>query len=263
MPGASTSSASRVHEARAISPDGSAQPSADLAAVLFDMDGTLVDSEQLWTLALDDYASHRGGVISDATRALMVGSNMRRSMNLLLTDLGLSAGEGDVTAAARWVEQRTAELFRQGLPWRPGAHRLLHDLRARGIPTALVTSTYRSLTEIALETIGRDAFEVIVCGDEVGDRNKPDPEPYLRACRSLGVEPTRCVAIEDSPSGLRAAVASGCAVVGVPCEVPLDPEDGGVRCDSLAELDAGSLGELLAGRPLSAPRGTGCKDRAS
>lgn len=222
--------------------EGSSGP----AAVLFDMDGTLVESEQLWGRSLDDYAAHRGGALSPATRELMVGSNMNRTMSLLLADLDLPSGPTEVAASAAWVERRTAELFRQGLAWRPGAHRLLHGVRAAGIRTALVTSTFRSLTEIALDTIGRDAFEITVCGDEVGGRNKPDPEPYLQACRLLGVDPLRCVAIEDSPTGVASAVSSGCTVVGVPCEVALEPADEWVLRDSLEELDADLLTKLLA-----------------
>ncbi|MDR7303438.1 HAD family hydrolase [Haloactinomyces albus] len=253
-----------MFEPHAAAPGGAGRESAELGAVLFDMDGTLVESEQLWTLSLNDYATHRGGALSAATRELLVGSNMHRSMELLLTDLGLPAEAADVAVAAEWVERRTAELFRQGLSWRPGAHRLLHGVRARGIPTALVTSTFRSLTEIAMGTLGRDTFAVTVCGDEVGGRNKPDPEPYLQACRTLGVDPARCVALEDSPTGVAAAVSAGCTVIGVPCEVPLEPGEGRFLYDSLEALDADSLAELLAApRPPSVPWGTGCKDRAS
>lgn len=217
------------------------------AAVLFDMDGTLVDSEKLWTISLDDYATYRGGAISDPTRALMVGSNMDRSMGLLLRDLELPSGSAEVADAARWVARRTAELFEQGLSWRPGAQQLLHGLRATGVPTALVTSTIRSLTEIALDTLGHDVFDATVCGDEVEGRNKPDPEPYLRACRTLGVDAGECVAIEDSPTGVASAVAAGCTVVGVPCEVPLEPGERRVLRDSLEDLDGDLLAELVGG----------------
>ncbi|MBA8823668.1 HAD superfamily hydrolase (TIGR01509 family) [Saccharopolyspora lacisalsi] len=217
------------------------------AAVLFDMDGTLVDSEKLWKISLDDYAAYRGGAISAPTRALMVGSNMERSMGLLLRDLELLSGPSEVEAAAQWVAGRTAELFRQGLSWRPGARRLLRGLRDRGVPTALVTSTIRPLTKIALDTLGHDSFDATVCGDEVEGRNKPHPEPYLRACRMLGVDPGECVAVEDSPTGVNSAVDAGCTVVGVPCEVPLEPGERRVLCDSLEQLDGALLAEVLAG----------------
>lgn len=216
------------------------------AAVLFDMDGTLVDSEKLWTIALDDYAAHRGGALSDATRESMVGSNMTRSMKLLLADVGIPPTEAEVDAAAEWVAGRMAQLFAQGLPWRPGAPEALREARALGVPVALVTSTIRSLTERALDTLGRDTFDVTVCGDEVDGRNKPDPEPYLKAARLLGVDPAACVAVEDSPTGVASAEAAGCLVVAVPCEVPLAPGPNRVLHESLHEVDFAALGELFA-----------------
>lgn len=216
------------------------------AAVLWDMDGTLVDSEKLWSIALDDYAAHRGGVLSAATRKALVGSNMERTVRVLLEDLGLPSGAADREQAARWVERRAAELFAAGLPWRPGAEEALSAVRASGTPTALVTSTVRSLTDIALHSLGRDRFDVIVCGDEVGGRNKPDPEPYLRACRMLGVRPEACVVFEDSPAGTYSAVAAGCTVIGIPCEVPLEAGPRCFVCESLLEVDMDTLGELLS-----------------
>jgi HAD superfamily hydrolase (TIGR01509 family) len=217
------------------------------AAVLFDMDGTLVDSEKLWSIALHDYAEYRGGAVTAATREAMVGSNMRESMRMLLADLGLPAGATEIVDAATWVERRTAALFRQGLPWRPGAREALCAVRASGVPTALVTSTVRSLTEIALDTLGRRFFDVTVCGDEVNGRNKPEPEPYLRACRLLGVDPGECVAIEDSPTGVSSAVDAGCLVIAVPCEVPLQPGPRRILRASLDGLDMAVIAEYLAG----------------
>jgi HAD superfamily hydrolase (TIGR01509 family) len=215
------------------------------AAVLFDMDGTLVDSEKLWTIALADYAAHRGGVLTDATREGMVGSNMTRSMRMLLADVGVPDTDAEVEAAAKWVAARMAVLFEQGLPWRPGAPEALREARSLGIPTALVTSTIRSLTELALETLGRDSFDVTVCGDEVDGQNKPHPEPYLKAARLLGVDAADCVAIEDSPTGVAAAEAAGCVVIAIPCEVPLQPGPHRLLCDSLEDVNFAALGELF------------------
>ena len=223
------------------------QRTVDPAAVLFDMDGTLTDSEKLWGIALDDYAAHRGGALSSELRPQLVGSNMGRTMGLVLADLGLPAGADEIDAGARWVEARAGELFRDDLPWRPGAQEALAAVRASGLPTALVTSTIRSLTEIALETLGRASFEVTVCGDEVDGKNKPDPEPYLRACRGLGVDPARCVAVEDSPAGASSAGAAGCTVIAVPCEVPVEPGARRVVRRSLEGFDPAELPALLAG----------------
>ncbi|WP_267898832.1 HAD family hydrolase [Saccharopolyspora rhizosphaerae] len=218
---------------------------AQPAAVLFDMDGTLVDSEKLWTIALDDYAAHRGGSLSQRTREDMVGSNMTRSMRLLLVDLGLPDGNSEIAAAASWVARRMTQLFAEGLPWRPGAQEALRSANELGLRTALVTSTIRPLTDLALDTLGHDSFDVTVCGDEVDGRNKPDPEPYLKAARLLEVDPADCVAIEDSPTGVASAEAAGCAVLAVPCEVPLEPGPLRTLRDSLAEVDFAALGDLF------------------
>jgi beta-phosphoglucomutase-like phosphatase (HAD superfamily) len=123
-------------------------------------------------------------------------------------------------------------------------------VRESGLPTALVTSTERELTELALDTIGREFFDVTVCGDEVDGRNKPEPEPYLKAARLLGVAAEDCVAVEDSPTGVAAAVAAGCTVLVVPCDVPVPGGERRVLRESLVGLDVEELGRLL--RPAAA-----------
>ena len=212
-----------------------------MQAVFFDMDGTLVDSEKLWSVALDDLAAAFGGELSADARAAMVGTNMAVSMRLFHDDLGL---DGDLAESQQMLESRTKELFALGLPWRVGARELLHEVRAAGVPTALVTATHRHLVEVALTTLGPEHFDVVVCGDEV-IRSKPHPEPYLRAARLLGVEPARCVAIEDSPTGVASAAAAGCAVLAVPSEVPVPPGERRTIRDSLAEVDLAYLRGLL------------------
>ena len=158
------------------------------AAVLFDMDGTLVDSEKVWDVALRELAVHAGGSLSEPARTAMVGTSMAVSMQILHDDLGMPWR--DAAADASWLEARVHFLFGGGgLVWRPGAMELIREVRAAGVPTALVTSTRRKLVEVALDTLGRDSFEVVVCGDEV-THAKPDPTPYLTAAELLGV-PTR------------------------------------------------------------------------
>ncbi|ANZ42100.1 HAD family hydrolase [Lentzea guizhouensis] len=217
---------------------------SDLQAVLWDMDGTLLDSEKLWDIPLFEYAEKLGGVLSQETRERMVGSNVPTTMRLLFGDVGIEPTEADMADGAAWILRRTEEVFRAGLPWRPGAQEALKAVRASGVPMALVTSTERGLTEVALDTIGRDLFDVTVCGDEVDGLNKPLPEPYLKAARLLGVDAARCVAIEDSPTGVTAAVAAGCTVLVVPCDVEVPPGERRIFRDSLVGVDLDVLKAL-------------------
>ncbi len=212
------------------------------AAVLFDMDGTLVDSEKVWDVALHELAAHAGGTLSLAARHAMVGSSMRVSMRILRDDLGQP--DRDEAADVAWIEGRVEELFAAGLVWRPGAMELLRAVRAAGLPTALVTSTGRRLVEVALGTLGRDNFDAVVCGDEVS-APKPDPAPYRRAAELLGVPIDQCVAIEDSPTGMTSALASGARVIAVPAELELPPTDGVHVRESLVGVDVAFLGSLF------------------
>lgn len=215
------------------------------AAVLFDMDGTLVDSEKLWDVALQELAKEYGGELSVDARQSIIGTAMAESMRILHDDLGQPERDPEISAA--WINARIVELFRTGLPWQPGAFDLLGAVRAAGIPTALVTSSPRALVEIALDTLGRDNFDTVVAGDEVVAA-KPHPEPYLTAARLLGVPIERCVAIEDSPTGVASALASGAAVLAVPAEVALPSTVGVHQVESLTGVDLALLAALLTDR---------------
>jgi HAD superfamily hydrolase (TIGR01509 family) len=218
--------------------------------VLFDMDGTLVDSEKVWEIALHELAARAGGTLSPAARHAMIGSSMANSMRILRDDLGQP--DRPEAPDVEWLTTRVFELFGDGLVWRPGAQALLHAVRFAGLPTALVTSTGRRLVDVALETIGRDNFDVIVCGDEV-TMPKPDPEPYRAAAKLLGVAIEDCVAIEDSPTGVSSALASGAAVLAVPSELELPPTDGVHLRTSLVGVDPEYLAGLLVNRGLLQP----------
>lgn len=212
-----------------------------LSAVLFDMDGTLIDSEKLWSLALDEVSRGLGGALSPQTRLAMVGTDLVSSVQLLLDDLGV---DGEIDVVQRLLVDATARHFATSIEWRPGAQELLHLVRESGLPTALVTSTHRNLTSTALETIGRGNFDVIVCGDDV-TATKPDPEPYLRACAELSIDIARAVAVEDSPAGAAAAVSAGLKTLVVPLEVPVDPAPGLTFATTLEGVTLDTLRALL------------------
>jgi HAD superfamily hydrolase (TIGR01509 family) len=232
-------------------------PAGDLRAVLFDMDGTLVETEQYWGEAMFELAERLGGRMSEGARASTVGSTMRRSMTILHADLGLVRTEEQLLADARWVEDRTAQLLGTGVSWCPGARELVTAVRAAGLRTALVTTTPRRLADIVLASIradlGGDPFDVTVCGDEVPAR-KPDPAPYLQAMAALGVEPGECVVVEDSESGVAAGLAAGAAVLGVPTVQELAPAPGLTLRNGLVGVDVAGLADVLAARtPVDVP----------
>ncbi|MGD9986812.1 HAD family hydrolase [Pseudonocardia sp.] len=216
------------------------------AAVLFDMDGTLVDSEKLWDRSLVDTMAWLGsGPLTDEARRETVGGNLAFSVGVLLREAGVEATAQQVTDTARHLVARTEELFLRGLPWRPGARELLAALHDAAVPAALVTNTGRRLTDLALRTIGEQWFAATVCGDEV-PHGKPAPDVYLRAAHLLGVPVGECLAVEDSPTGAAAADAAGAVVLVVPCEVPVPGGPRRARRDTLAGLDVDGLAALFA-----------------
>ncbi|GAB2631883.1 HAD family phosphatase [Nocardia goodfellowii] len=206
-----------------------------LAAVLWDMDGTLLDSEKLWDIAVRELARELGHEMTDEIRHALIGSAGPDAMRIIFTGLGLEPDVAEVERARLFLETRVAELMTGPIPWRPGAKDALAMVRAAGLSSALVTNTKRSLAEYGLDTLGREFFDASVCGDEVL-QGKPDPAIYLRAAELLGVDPKHCVAIEDSPTGARAAELAGCAVLVVPCEIPVPPSPTRVFRDTLIGL---------------------------
>ena len=217
------------------------------AAVLWDLDGTLLDSEKLWDIPLYELTEKLGGSLSLPTRQAMVGTNVKRTLDLLYGEVGIHDPTPEQLAdGAAWIDKRMGEVFGGELPWRPGARDALATVRDAGFPMALVTSTERNLTELALDTIGRSLFDTTVCGDEVDGLNKPHPEPYLRAARVLGVDPAACVAVEDSPTGTASAAGAGCTVLVVPCDVPVAPGERRVFRSSLEGLAVADLTALVA-----------------
>jgi HAD superfamily hydrolase (TIGR01509 family) len=214
-----------------------------LLAVLWDMDGTLVDSEKLWDVSLAELARRLGGELSADTRAAMVGGSMDSTLERMFAEVGLPATPEAMADAGDWLTERTGQLFGTDLRWRPGAPEALRAARAGGLATALVTSTQRLLTERALDWIGREHFDVVVCGDEVANP-KPAPDPYLRAAELLEVPAWRCVAVEDSPTGTAAAEAAGCGVLVVPNDVEVPAGLGRVHRDGLVGLTVTELAQV-------------------
>jgi len=211
-----------------------------MQAVLFDMDGTLVDSEKLWDISLAALYNELGGTLSQEVRVSMVGGSAEDTIRTVYTDLGLELDPVAMEGSIRWLHDYTAQLFDGGLPWCDGARELLEALAAEGTPMALVTNTQRALTDRALNSIGRQYFSATVCGDEV-PRGKPAPDAYQRAAALLGLRPEACLAIEDSVTGTAAAESAGCPVLVVPNDVAVPRGPRRRHISSLADVGVADL----------------------
>lgn len=216
-----------------------------MKAVLFDMDGTLVDSEKLWDIAMAELYAKYGAVMTSEVRDSTVGGSAQDVIRIVYADLGLTPDPHQMAATADWLHEITGELFEAGLPWCEGAPELLEALAAAEIPMALVTNTRRSLTERALDSIGRGYFAASVCGDEV-PRGKPAPDAYRRGAELLGRTPAQCLAIEDSVTGAASAEEAGCPVLVVPNDVAVPPSVRRRHVDSLAGLDVAGLRSIFS-----------------
>ncbi|MQY08658.1 HAD family hydrolase [Actinomadura macrotermitis] len=213
-----------------------------LQAVLFDMDGLLIDSERLWLAVEHEVMARLGGEWSEEHQHDLVGGSLDRAVAYMLE---LSGSDVPPARVGEWLLAGMAEQLGAGVPLLPGAKELLAEVRAAGVPAALVSSSHRRLIEPVLDAIGREHFAVTVAGDEVA-RTKPDPEPYLTAAARLGADPRRCVVLEDSPNGLAAAEAAGCRTVAVPGVLPVPAAPGRTVVASLREVDLAFLAALGA-----------------
>jgi HAD superfamily hydrolase (TIGR01509 family) len=212
------------------------------AAVLWDMDGTIIDTESFWMDAETELIAHYGGTWSHSDALQLVGQGLWHSARVLQSR-GVELTEDQI------IQQLTAIVLERirtgGLPWRPGARELLLELKSAGIPTALVTMSIRSLATVVADIIDFDAFTLVVAGDDVA-HSKPHPAAYLRAIELLGVDATECVAIEDSPPGVASASAAGVATIGVPLNVPLTEDGRFVVWPTLAGRTIEDLATVLA-----------------
>ncbi|WP_030904618.1 HAD-IA family hydrolase [Streptosporangium amethystogenes] len=214
-----------------------------MEAVLFDMDGLLVDSEKIWFQVETEVMERLGGEWGAAHQANMVGGSMSAAVAYMLRVSGGSAAPEEVE---NWMLEGMISRLAGGVEMMPGAAELLAGVHGEGLATALVTSSARPIAETCLRSIGRHHFDHVVTGDDVAG-TKPDPEPYLTAARLLGVDPARCVALEDSPNGVTSATSAGCRVVAVPSVLPIPGAPGRLVVGSLHEIDVEVLRSLSAG----------------
>lgn len=210
-------------------------------AVFFDMDGLLVDSERVWLEIETGVMARLGAAWTPEHQAHLVGGSMERTVDYMLA---VSGAEVAPRAVREWMIDGMVARLQDGVPVMPGASELLDALRDEGVPVGLVTSSLRPIADAVLKSVGRERFDLVVTADDV-TRTKPDPEPYLTAARRLGAEPVRCVVLEDSPNGVAAATAAGCAVVAVPSLLPVEQAPGRLVVTSLTDVRVADLRALL------------------
>ncbi len=213
-----------------------------MQAVLWDMDGTLVDTEPYWIEVEHAMAAKYGGEWTEADAMAMVGNNLLDSGRYMQERWGV-----DLTPAAIVEEllDGVVDMVGESVPWRPGARELLEALGAAGVRCGLVTMSYARFAAPILAQLPPETFRVIVTGDQV-EFGKPHPEPYLTAAAALGVQAGECVAIEDSNTGAKSAEAAGCTVLVVEHHVPVLDGPRRVFRDTLEGLTVEELRGLRA-----------------
>ncbi|HET6775238.1 MAG TPA: HAD family phosphatase [Acidimicrobiales bacterium] len=212
------------------------------AAVLWDMDGTLVDTEPYWYRAEADLVATHGGRWTQADALAVIGFDLLDSAAYLQR-----VGRVDMPAAeiVDLMIDRVVEQMADDPPWQPGALDLVAELRAAQVPCVLVTMSWRRLADAVVDLLPPGSFAATVVGDEVS-RGKPHPDPYVAAAAAVGAVPHDCVAIEDSPTGVASARAAGCVVVGVPHMVELPAGAVDAVVPTLEGLDLAGLRRLFA-----------------
>lgn len=211
--------------------------------MLWDMDGTLVDSEPYWIETELELVEQFGGTWTDEDAHSIVGSDLLDAGAALRHRGGVDLEP--VAIVERLLDGVVDKLESRGVPWRPGAAELLAECVVAGIPCALVTMAWRRFADAVMTTVPDGSFVLSMTGDEVS-RGKPHPEPYLKAAAALGVEPRNCAAIEDSRTGVASALGAGCATLGVPHVVSLSAAPGLTIVDSLVGIDVAFLRSLVA-----------------
>ena len=227
---------------------GRKKPSCPLEAVLFDLDGTLLDYEGASHVALNAPLQRFGVTVSLDLHASIIGSRSDVWSRVILSACGIAASQMTPEQYVREYMTQIATLY-STLTLMPGAQRLVHVLQSRGVPMAVATSSMREscTKKLAVHPTISDAMKAVVCGDDPTVKcGKPAPDIFLEAARALGVPPERCAVFEDSPQGVVAGRAAGAFVVGVPDERFMQPNKSPEHDAMFAQADVllGSLEEL-------------------
>ena len=215
-----------------------------IEAVVFDMDGVLIDSEPVWERVRRKFVAERGGHWPADAQGRLMGMSTAEWSAYMSADFGLQLTAQQVAALV--IEAMAAE-YETHLPLLPGAIDAVRALSARW-PLAMASSAPQSLIEVVLDTADlRPDFQAAV-SSELVERDKPAPDVYLEAVRRLGVSPANCAAIEDSSNGLRSAAAAGMTVIAIPRPEYPPAEDAMTKASivlrSLTELNPDTIAQL-------------------
>jgi HAD superfamily hydrolase (TIGR01509 family) len=211
------------------------------AAVLWDMDGTLIDSEPYWLASESAFAAAHDSNWGHDDGLGVIGMSLYESSKLLKERVGSPLEPQQIIDQ---ITDGVLQQLEQSIPWRPGARELLRLLKENNVRTALVTGSMHRMAQKVADQIGFDAFDVIVGGDDVV-KGKPHPESYLKAASMLGVDPTHCIAFEDSLTGITAAEAAGTKAIGVAHIVEIPISEGRTLWPTLEGISMNQLRALF------------------
>ncbi|MBN9643497.1 HAD family hydrolase [Corynebacterium mendelii] len=220
-------------------------------AIVWDMDGTLVDSEPIWSIATFELAEHLGAPLTAEKRQETIGGSFSNTFRVCATNASVTPTRELEQTWYAWMVDRMGQLFAEHLHVDDGIVRLLDSIHRAGIPMAVATNTPRVLAQPALDALGEELFATTICGDEVA-HGKPAPDMYLEAVTRLGATAADTLVFEDSTTGMAAAVAAGCTVIGLPADEHTTVADGVTTIGQLtgtppqgnAVLAASSLDEI-------------------
>ena len=210
-------------------------------AVLFDMDGTIIDSEPYWMASEQALAAEHQGTWTHEDGLDIVGMSLDKSSQVLKDRANLPMETHEIVdRLTNDVQSKLAKV----VPWRPGAQELLRDLKKHNVKTALVTMALHRMAKQVVDAMPFDAFDVIVAGDDV-TRGKPHPEAYEKAAALLGFAPNKCIAFEDSTTGLASAEAAGTYAIGIPNIIPIPEREGRILWPTLEGVTYKQLRKLI------------------